>query len=1157
MKPDNSRADRDPEAATSNDGQAKNDPSIPPPRSESIEPIQGGDLRVVENMEASLGIPTATSYRSISVKLLEENRRIINEYLESSGRGKASYTHLISWAIVKALRDFPEINYSFELADGTPHLRKKHTVNMGIAVDYVRKDGTRTLIVPNIKDVDKMSFPEFFHAYDALLERIRKGVILATDFQNTTVTLTNPGTVGTLYSVPRLMKGLGAVIATGSIGYPAEYHAWSQNALSSLGLSKIMTISCTYDHRIIQGAQSGEFLRCIQNLLLGHDGFYEQIFEEMHVPAVPIQWAHDHHPSLLGIPFAPEDLEKQTGVLKLINSYRVRGHLIANLDPLAEYQLYHPELDFANYGLTMWDLDREFLTGGLGGIQRGTLRQILSLLRDAYCKNIGVEYRHIQDPDEKTWIQEHVEPEDSRAPLSPETRLQILKYLVNAEGFERYLHSKFVGHKRFSLEGAETTIPLLAAILSESADIHVSEAVIGMAHRGRLNVFANIIGTPLARILAGFEDIADPLAIQGSGDVRYHLGASGEFSSPQGNRIQVAITPNPSHLEWVNPVVEGIVRAKQDRRGDVLRNQVLPILIHGDAAFAGQGVVWETLNLSQLHGYRTGGTIHIVINNQIGFTTSPEEARSSPYPTDLARSVQAPIFHVNGDDPDSVFRAAMLAISYRFRFNKDVVLDLFCYRRHGHNEADEPGYTQPLLYKKIAERPSVIFLYSQKLQREGLLAPATLDQWRQQMHERMESAYAESLKGELHFQPDVSLAVTEEELQEFQPSGGTSVEMEILQIVARALSTVPEGFRLHPKLVNFMARRRELLAGDPSVDWSFAEALAFGTLVYEGTPVRLSGQDCSRGTFSQRHAVLSSLETGLQYIPLKHISGDQARFEVFDSLLSEAAVLGFEFGFSSADPLTLVLWEAQFGDFSNAAQVIIDNFIASSEVKWQQRCDLVLLLPHGFEGQGPEHSSARLERFLSLCAEQNMQVCCPTTPAQHFHLLRRQMRDARQIPLIAMTPKSLLRHPKAVSKARDLSHGQFEPVLKDPNIRDSEIVRRLLICAGKVYYDLLAEQEKRPSPDTAIVRIEQLYPFPDRYFSKILEFYPKILEAFWVQEEPQNMGAWNYIHRHIIPSLPVGCDFRYVGRPERASPASGSYRIYRQEQEKLVQAAYE
>ena len=1132
-------------------------PAPPPPERTGIaEPIRGGNRRVAENMEASLAIPTATSYRTIPVKLLEENRRIINEHLDSSAL-KVSYTHIIAWAVVQALRSFPVINSSYELVDGIPNRISKRDVHFGIAVDHMRKDGTRTLVVPTIKGADKMSFKEFLGSYNAAIERIRKGAMNPADFQGTSITLTNPGTVGTYSSIPRLVKGQGAVIATGVIGYPAEYHAWSPRALSSLGLSKVMTISCTYDHRIIQGAESGEFLGRIKELLLGQDAFYEQIFRDLKLAAVPIQWARDHHPSLLGSISAREEPDKQVGVLELINLYRVRGHLIANLDPLGKHQLYHPELDPANFGLTMWDLDREFATGGLGGLARGTLRQILASLRDAYCRNIGVEYRHIQDPGEKTWIQDRIEPAEARVPLEAAVRLQTLRNLVAAEGFEKYLHTRFVGHKRFGLEGAETTIPVLATILSEAAGMGVAEAVIGMAHRGRLNVLANIIGTPLAKILSEFEEITDPLATHGSGDVKYHLGSAGKFRSPDGLEIAVSVAPNPSHLEWVNPVIEGIVRAKQERRGDSLRERVVPILIHGDAAFAGQGVVWETINLSQLHGYRTGGTIHVIINNQIGFTTSPEEARSSQYPTDLARSVQAPIFHVNGDDPDSAVRVASLALAFRQRFKKDVVIDIFCYRRHGHNEADEPSYTQPLLYKNISERPSVLTLYSERLLRDGLVSRESAEAMRREMRERLERAYQDSQGGDQRFEPDVPLAVTEEELREFQPAEGTSVGIDMLRTVALRLTSLPAGFRLHPKLVNFMGKRRELVDGNPEIDWSFAEALAFGTLVYEGTPVRLSGQDCARGTFSQRHSVLYDLDKDMKYIPLKNISRDQAQFEVFDSLLSEAAVLGFEFGYSVADPLTLVLWEAQFGDFANGAQVIIDNFIATSESKWRQPCDLVLLLPHGMEGQGPEHSSARLERFLALCAEDNMRVCNPTTAAQYFHLLRRQVRDAKRIPLVVMTPKSILRHPKSAARLQELADGQFQLVLHDPAIQDPQSIRRVILCSGKVYYDLLKEREERNSTHIAIIRVEQLYPFPEWNLAEIMESFPRAEEIFWAQEEPQNMGAWNFVSRHIAHMVHFGRDFRYVGRPERASPAAGSLKLYRKEQQALLSEAYE
>jgi 2-oxoglutarate decarboxylase len=835
----------------------------------------------------------------------------------------------------------------------------------------------------------------------------------------------------------------------------------------------------------------------------------------------------------------------------------VRGHLIANLDPLGDRAHYHAELDPATYGLTVWDLDREFVTGGLGGLSRGTLREILSVLRQTYCQKIGIEFRHIQDVAEKAWIQERIEPAENRLPLGRSIRFEILKSLVEAEGFERYLHTRFIGHKRFGLEGAETTIPVLARILSDAANDDVKEAVIGMAHRGRLNVLANIIGKPLVKILSEFEENTDPLVTQGSGDVKYHLGSAGVFRSPQGKEILVAVGPNPSHLEWVNPVIEGIVRAKQARRGDKQREQVIPLLVHGDAAFAGQGVVWETLNLSQLHGYSTGGTIHIIINNQIGFTTTPEEARSSPYATDLARSVQAPIFHVNGDDPDSAIRVARLAYAYRQRFKKDVVIDIFCYRRYGHNEGDEPSYTQPILYRKISEHPSVEAIYAERLTRERVVNQNEVDRLRNDYHRRLEEAYQESLKGGHHFEPDIPLAVSEEELREFQPTGGTGVGMDVLRLVARGLSTLPEGFQLHHKLKPFIARRRELVDADTDIDWSYAEALAFGTLVYEGTPVRLSGQDSARGTFSQRHLVLCDLETGDEYVPLQHISADQAQFEVFDSSLSEAGVLGFEFGYSVADPLSLVIWEAQFGDFANAAQVIIDNFIASSAAKWQQPCDLVVLLPHGHEGQGPEHSSARLERFLHLSAEENMRVCSPSTAAQYFHLLRRQMRDAKRIPLIVMSPKSILRHPRTASSPRELAEGEFKPVLDDLHDLDASEVRRVLLCTGKVYYELLVEQERRKRKDIAIIRIEQLYPFPEGNVSQVVERYSRAGEICWIQEEPENMGAWYFIRRNLARHLPPGRELRYLGRPESASPATGSLKTHRREQAALAQAAFD
>jgi 2-oxoglutarate decarboxylase len=1129
-------------------------PAEPP--DQELVPIRGGNVRIIENMDASVALPTATSYRTIPVKLLEENRRIINEHMAAANRPKVSFTHLIAWSLLRALRRFPSLNSSYEVVDGAPFRRVKNPVHLGVAVDQERKDGTRTLIVPRIKDADKMSFPEFLNAYDDTIRRTRTGTIDPSNLQGSTISLTNPGTVGTVSSLPRLMKGMGAIIATGNIGYPPEFHAWSPAALSSMGLSQVMTVSCTYDHRIIQGAESGEFLGTVHDLLVGHHGFYEQVFADLKISELPIQWALDQSPAVMGATPARDDLEKQVGVLKLINMYRVRGHLIARLDPLSDQPLYNPELDAANYGLTVWDLDREFVTGGLGGLQRGTLRQIMAILKQTYCRTIGIEYRHIQDSEEKDWIQQRAEPPETRAPLPEAIRREILQFLTAAEVFERYLHTRFVGHKRFGLEGAETTIPVLARILSDAAAEGVQEAVIGMAHRGRLNVLANIIGKPLPRLLSEFEENTDPYATQGSGDVKYHLGSAGVFRSAEGHEIQVAVGPNPSHLEFVNPVIEGITRAKQARSGDHDRQRVIPILVHGDAAFAGQGVVWETINLSQLHGYRTGGTIHIIINNQIGFTTPPEEARSSPYATDLARSVQAPIFHVNGDDPDASIRVARLAYAYRQQFKKDVVVDIFCYRRHGHNEGDEPSYTQPVLYRKIAERPSALTLYAERLVVEGVVTQEEVNSMQESWRRKLDAAYEISLKGDQRFLPDIPLAVSEEELREFQPTDATNVGMEMLLQVARGLTTLPSGFKLHPKLKPLIEKRKTLTGGNAEIDWAFAESLAFGTLAYEGTPVRLSGQDSARGTFSQRHLVFTDLETGEQYVPLRNIDPEQAPFEVFDSALSETAVLGFEFGYSVADPLSLVIWEAQFGDFANGAQVIIDNFIATSESKWHQPCDLVLLLPHGQEGQGPEHSSARLERFLTLCAEDNLRVCYPTTAAQYFHLLRRQMRDAKRIPLVVLTPKSILRHPGTVSRAQELAEGAFQHVLDDC-LPDKERVERVLFCSGKIYFDLVAERERRKTDRVAIVRLEQYYPYPEWHIADVLGSYGKAEEICWVQEEPQNMGAWNFLRHRIPQSLPVGRLVRYTGRPESSSPAPGMLRAHRIEQAAILREAFD
>ncbi|MFN7996014.1 MAG: multifunctional oxoglutarate decarboxylase/oxoglutarate dehydrogenase thiamine pyrophosphate-binding subunit/dihydrolipoyllysine-residue succinyltransferase subunit [Bryobacteraceae bacterium] len=1141
--------------------------STPPPATGSnLQPLRGIAAKIAENMNASVQIPLATSQRIIPVKVMDENRRIINQHRTLVGRSKVSYTHLIGWAILKALEDFPGLNHAYGESGGQPVRVVHPEINLGVAVDVAGKDGNRNLVVPNIKGAGQLDFAQYVTRFDDLVDRARKNKLSPADFQGTTISLTNPGTVGTMASSPRLMPGQGAIIAAGAIDYPAEYQGAAPETRSMLGISKVMSLSCTYDHRIIQGAESGMFLGKVQSLLDGGDGFYEEIFAHLKMPHQPVRWEPDRNVLLPGASGRTAEIAKEAGVLQLINAYRVRGHLIADLDPLGGEPSYHAELDPVTYGLTIWDLDREFLTGSLGeAIGEGgpkpvaTLREILETLRQTYCGKIGCEYMNIQHPEQKHWLQQRMEPEANNWPLDRETRLRILHHLLEAEEFEHFLHARFVGQKRFALEGAETAIPILDEFLERAAGRGVHEVVMGMAHRGRLTVLTTVVGKPVTEIFAQFEGELDPASTQGSGDVKYHLGARGVYRSTEGREVLVSVSPNPSHLEAVDPVVEGIVRPKQDRLGDTERERVIPVLIHGDAAFAGQGVVAETLNLSQLDGYCTGGTVHLIINNQIGFTTLPDEARSTPYSTDIARGVQAPIFHVNGDDPEAAIRAVQIAFDYRQQFKKDVVIDMFCYRRHGHNEGDDPSYTQPILYRKIKEHPSVGTQYGERLVREGIISAEEVSRMRKGFAQRLSEAYDAAQKGSSQFQGQELAAVPHEDVGSFCPR--TSVNQAIVDRVIRAITQFPENFHLHPKLRNFNDRRREAIAKGGPIDWAFGESLAFGTLVLEGTPVRLSGQDSGRGTFSQRHLAFWDSENGKKYIPLQHVSPDQARFDVFDSSLSEYAVLGFEFGYSVADPLTLVMWEAQFGDFANGAQIMIDQFISSAESKWGQPSGLVLLLPHGFEGQGPEHSSARIERFLVLCAGNNMQVANCTTPAQYFHLLRRQMyagRDRRGMrkPLVIFTPKSLLRHPKAVSTIADLTGGHFHEVLPDNTVAEPDQVTRVIFCSGKIYYDLLAAREERKVEHVALVRMEQLYPFEEDQVNDALARYPATAEVVWAQEEPRNMGPWRFMEEQIQPLLnSTNRELRYVGRPESASPATGSGKRHQQEQGAIVEEA--
>lgn len=1118
--------------------------------------IAGSSARILENMTSSLSIPVATSQRTIPVKLLEENRTLINRQLQNMKGGKISFTHLIGWAIVKASVSYPVMNYSFSSVDGKSVVIKRKDVNLGLAIDIEKKDGTHSLMVPNIKAVNKMNFKEFFEAYEDLVSRSRKGTIDPSDFAGTTITLTNPGTLGTVLSVPRLMIGQGTIIATGAIQYPAEYSAVSPSTISALGISKVMNITSTYDHRIIQGAESGLFLKEIHELLLGANDFYKDIFASLSIQAQPLNWETDYQPGIFSSTTNTEEIEKQARVLQLINLYRVRGHLVASLDPLGSHCPYHAELDPASYKFTLWDLDREFITGGFGGEKTATLRQIIDALQKTYCNKIGVEYMHIQNPEEKFWLQSKMEPVKNTPSFDIEFRKKILEKLIISETFEHFIHNKFVGHKRFSIEGSETLIPVLDFILNEASNSGILEVVLGMAHRGRLNVLANIIGKSYESIFSEFEEIKDPQSIQGSGDVKYHLGASGKYKTNNGSSITVSVASNPSHLEWVDPVVEGVVRAKQTRIGDIKdHRKIMPVLLHGDAAFAGQGVVAETLNLSQLSGYRTGGTIHIIINNQIGFTTTPEDARSSQYATDVAKMIQAPIFHVNGDDPEASLWVAKLAFEFRQVFKKDVVIDLFGYRRHGHNEGDEPGFTQPILYEKIKQQPSVRKLYSDHLLKTKVLDERTIKTMNDNIYNTLSHAFDKIKKRSAEFKSDAPLAIDKKIVESVTPVEDTSISEDTLKVIVEKITEVPEGFNVHPKLRKFLEKRKQLLDGSGSADWAFGEALAFGSLLLEGTPVRLSGQDSKRGTFSQRHLALSDIKTGHEYTPLNHILEGQANLEALDSLLSESAVLGFEYGYSTADPLALVMWEAQFGDFGNGAQVIIDNFIVASYEKWQLKNSVVMLLPHGYEGQGPEHSSARLERFLTLCAQDNMQVCNVSTPAQYFHVLRRQIKHAVGKPLVIMTPKSLLRLPEARSEKKEFTSGKFHEIIDDISVNENN-VERVILTGGKVYYELLKYRSNNDLDNAAIIRIEQLYPYKSEMIKDLLSKYSKAKKVIWVQEEPKNMGAWLFLSHRLMENLNEGQRLYYSGRPEMASPAVGSSKIAEEQQKQLVEHAF-
>jgi 2-oxoglutarate dehydrogenase E1 component len=1134
--------DRSLQSPTPADPIVKPVPVLNTPDAARLEPIRGVGARVVSSMEGSLSVPTATSVRAVPAKLMIDNRIVINNHLKRARGGKVSFTHLIAFAMIKALRQMPEMNAFFGEIEGKPAVGHPEHINLGIAIDLAKADGSRQLLVPSIKGCENLDFAQFWNAYEAMVAKARAGTLTVEDFAGTTVSLTNPGTLGTVHSVPRLVQGQGLIVGVGALDYPAEFLGASEETLARLAISKVVTLTSTYDHRIIQGAQSGDFLRRIHELLLGGENFYEEIFSAIRIPYEPIRWAQDFEFS------KDEEINKTARVQQLIHAYRTRGHIMADTDPLEYRQRSHPDLDIVTHGLTLWDLDREFATGGFGGEKFMKLRKILGILRDSYCRTVGIEYMYIQSPAERLWIQERVEVGVQTFPR--EEQLRILRKLNSAEAFETFLQTKFVGQKRFSLEGGESVIPILDAVISSAAERGLDEVCIGMPHRGRLNVLANIAGKSYGQIFQEFEGHYKENEVQGSGDVKYHLGTEGVFTAESGATTKIYLAANPSHLEAANPVLEGIVRAKQDRLNIKNAYSVLPILLHGDAAFAGQGVVAETFQLSQLAGYRTGGTVHIVVNNQVGFTTSPHASRTSRYSTDMAKIIQAPVFHVNGDDPEACVRIARLAFEYRQAFNKDVVIDMVCYRRRGHNEGDEPSFTQPLMYKLIDSKRSTRTLYTEALIGRGDISVEQADELSREYQAQLEAVFAEVHNIEPEVDPNfkVPVAANPETLV-------SSIDEATARKIASTQIAVPDGFNVHPKLLPQLQKRVEML-NDGTIDWSMGETLAFGSLLLEGRPIRLAGQDSRRGTFSNRHAVIVDKENGNEWTPLRALISDESQFFVIDSLLSEYAAMGFEYGYSVVRDEALVMWEAQFGDFANGAQTIVDEFISSALQKWGERSSIVLLLPHGYEGQGPDHSSARIERFLALCAEGNMTVAQPSNPASYFHLLRWHAKNPIRRPMVVFTPKSMLRLRAAASKLQDFTSGQFRKLIPDDTVQNAT---RVIFCSGRVYHDLVAERAARNEDTTAIIRLELLYPLPAKEMAAEAAKHPNA-NLLWVQDEPANQGPWPFVALRTAEQFGGegfgGRTLRRVSRRATASPATGNHHLHEEEQKALLMEAF-
>jgi 2-oxoglutarate decarboxylase len=1144
-----------------------------------VKPLRGPAAMLAKAMEESRSIPTATSFRTLSVDTLDAKRKALNGVLKEQGM-KVSFTHLIAWAIVKAAQEWPVMARSFEERDGKPTAVDPGSINLGIAVDVERK-GSRSLMVPAIKGADSLDFKGFHSYYEELITKTRENSLTADDFKGTNISLTNPGGLGTVASVPRLMTGQGTIVACGSLAYPVEWKHAPPEKIKALGVSKVMTMTSTYDHRVIQGAESGSFLRRIEELLQGEDDFYESVATDLGVDPSIVEKAHAAAASpaplpsvgapaegLPGAAVAKPSTELLQGVqaaTSLLKAYRTHGHLAARLDPLGSEPKSDPAIQPENLNLTpelMSQIPAEILRIGVEG---ETLLEVLPRMREAYCDTMAYQIEHLSSHQQRMWLREMIETGWHRKPFEPEEKRELLERLIQVFGFERFLEKAYLGQKMFSIEGHDTVVPMLDEVFEMAHTEGAHDVVIGMAHRGRLSVLAHNIGRPVQSILAEFEGAKAIEAVKslaaiptgGTGDVKYHYGHNGVYKTRDDSEIGVRLYPNPSHLEYVDPVVTGAARASQtSRENSTLEHDpaaAVPVLLHGDAAFPGQGVVAETFNLQSLPGYATGGTIHIIQNNQIGFTTDPEEGRSTPYAADMAKGFNVPIIHVNADDPEACVASVRLAMAYRERWGRDVVIDLIGYRRFGHNETDEPAYTQPVMAAKIKEHAPVSQLYAESLVKDGIVTPQEVESQNDERQRELKGAIEELRRRiESGDYADPTATGTGELDRTRSPSVETAVPEKKLRQLNEELLRVPDSFTIHRKLRKPLGKRLEAM-DEGGIEFGHAEALALASLLTEDVHLRFTGQDTERGTFSHRHLVLHDEKTGLRYAPIQNLSEAKAPFELHNSPLSEAACLGFEYGYSAASPDSLVLWEAQFGDFGNSAQVIIDSFIISAEAKWGQTSRLTLLLPHGYEGAGPEHSSARIERFIQLAAEGNIRLANPSTAAQYFHLLRRQAHIAKARPMIVFTPKGLLRLPRATSTLDDLTSGSFQFVIDDPRAEGrKENVERLALCSGKIFYDIDAVPKREEAETVSVARVELLYPFAKEQLTKLIASYPNLKEIVWVQEEPRNMGAWSVMQRRMPELLPDGVELGYVGRPPRASPGEGYAVAHTKEQERIV-----